>query len=214
MPEPDFYGDSIHLGNKQDNNSKEPGSSTNLIPLVAGAWRTSMWWGRAMVSRGPDPSHSQLKVMVAWSPDELALTYNTHCGLRFLPRTSMNMGMIMEHCEVCLKQEKINAQWGLSKLSTNTVILPAFRLIWIRVPTSQQEKIYQHEHAIHRCLSMVLFRAPFWRCKAKTTSFLELLIWLTERLKESSKRFEIISAILEKMLILCSRPSIFMGLSL
>jgi hypothetical protein len=28
-----------------------------------------------MVSRGPDPSLTQLKVMVAWSPDELALTY-------------------------------------------------------------------------------------------------------------------------------------------
>jgi hypothetical protein len=74
---------------------ERPGSSTNLIPLVAGAWRTSMWWGRAMVSRGPDPSLTQLKVMVAWSPDELALTYYTHCGLRFVPRT--NMGMIMEH---------------------------------------------------------------------------------------------------------------------
>jgi hypothetical protein len=45
-----------------------------LIPLVVGAWRVSMWWGRAISSSGPVPSHSHLKVMVAWSPDELALT--------------------------------------------------------------------------------------------------------------------------------------------
>jgi hypothetical protein len=79
-PDPDPYQNATD----PQHCSEEPGSSTNLIPLVAGAWRTSMWWGRAMVSRGPDPSLTQLKVMVAWSPDELALTYYTHCGLRFV----------------------------------------------------------------------------------------------------------------------------------
>jgi hypothetical protein len=58
-----------------------------------------------MVSRGPDPSLTQLKVMVAWSPDELALTYYTHCGLRFV-----RVGKCTWNIEMCLKHEKINAQ--------------------------------------------------------------------------------------------------------